>query len=263
MSLGKNPRYRRTLNKRQLEILLVLFEFRFVSVPLVSQYLNKDKSTIYERLLVLEMQDYVYKSYDRSFRLPGRAATYCLAPAGIRALKAAYPELSQAVLRHMNQNKLADRASIDKSLYLFQLYLDLQRCYPHQFENLTRSYMATYKEFIRPLPDLYLEHKQIDKPAYILEIVEARTFSYLLRRRLNTHSDYAIDYAEDWGDGYPTLLFICGNEHTERRLQRMIWNTVGLDIYTTTQERLMSGHKQVWLYEFYEDDDEPPVYREL
>ena len=67
--LGKVPKYRKSISKSQLRLLLIIFKFRFVSSEYIGKQFEKDKSTIYERLFVLEKQGYVRKDYDSTFHL--------------------------------------------------------------------------------------------------------------------------------------------------------------------------------------------------
>ena len=69
--------------------------------------------------------------------------------------------------------------------------------------------------------------------------------SWIIRKRINAHIDYADGEAEYT---HPYLLLVAGNENTEKRIIKMstdlIWDS---EPYTTTEERLLSGKKEVWL----------------
>ncbi len=257
----KDPKYRKHISKSQLRLLLIIFKFRFVSTEYIGSYFIKDKSTIYERLLVLMQQGYVRKDYDSTYRLRQRPAIYSLAPKGIKYIRNNGPkqDLSEAALRNMYKNKTASIELIDHNLNMFKLFLCLRGQYPGIFEIFTKSELSAFADFIRPRPDLYLRRmsKRTIKPGYQLEIIEAGTMTWIIKKRLQAHQSFCEE-SDDWDDNYPTLLLVCGNNNTEKRIQRII-NNGGFyfTIQTTTQERIDSTETKIWLkeYESYWDDE--------
>ena len=122
----------------------------------------------------------------------------------------------------------------------------------------TRSELSAYDHFIRPLPDLYLRraNKRSAKPSYQLETIEAGTYTWIIRKRLQAHQEF-LDESEAWDDNYLTLLFVCGNANTEKRIQRLVLNSYfNFEVYTTTKERLNTNDTKVWLTSYDSDDDE-------
>jgi hypothetical protein len=122
----------------------------------------------------------------------------------------------------------------------------------------TRSELSAYDHFVRPLPDIYIQQasKQSTKPNYQLEIIKAGTFTWIIRKRIQAHQDF-LDESDDWNDDYPILLFVCGNNSTEKRIQRLVLNNYyDFEVYTSTQERLNSGKTKVWLKEYDPDGDD-------
>ncbi|MCA9348405.1 replication-relaxation family protein, partial [Candidatus Saccharibacteria bacterium] len=80
------PKTRYKISSSQLDILLLVLKYRFVSSDILAECLSRDRSTIYERLSVLVDQGYVIKLYDKTYRLRQGPVIYYLAPAGIRYL---------------------------------------------------------------------------------------------------------------------------------------------------------------------------------
>jgi DNA-binding transcriptional ArsR family regulator len=256
--LVKVPKYRKSMSKSQLQLLLVIFKFRFVSSEYIGNWLHKDKSTIYERLYVLEKQGYVHKDYDSTYHLRLRPAIYSLATKGIRYLRDSNVRLHEPALRNMYKNSSASLQLVDHSLNVFKLCILLKYQYPDSFALFTRSELSAFDDFIRPLPDVYLNRasKRSTTPSYQLEIVEAGTLTWIIRKRLQAHQDF-YDESDDWHDAYPALLFVCGNNNTEKRIQRLVLNSfLDFEVYTSTQERINSGKTKVWLKEYDFDGDE-------
>ena len=261
--LVKSPSYRKALNSNQVRLLKVIFKFRFVSIPLLSEYIGKDKSTIYEQLLVLASQDYIAKSYDSSYRLPPRPATYALAAKGIKYLRD-NTDLSQSALRNMYRNKAASEPLVEQSLKTFKVCIQLRRQYPDVFDIFTKSELSQSDKFLRPLSSLWLRRKKWreDKPySYLLEFVDEGTYSWILRKRIQAHENFYDEWDENI---YPYVLFVAGNASTERRIQRILENSFAdFEFYTTTTERLATDSIKIWRQVFEDDENDKPILKVL
>ena len=229
-----------------------------MSSEYVGKFVMKDKSTIYERLFVLVEQGYVRKDYDSTYRLRLRPAIYSLTTKGIKYLRNSEITLSELALRNMYKNSSASSQLVDHSLNVFKLCVVLRSQYPDTFDLFTRSELSAYDGFIRPLPDLYLRraNRRSTKSNYQLEVIEASTYTWMIRKRLQAHQDF-LDESDDWNDDYPTLLFVCGNANTEKRIQRLVLNSYfDFEVCTTTEERLNANSTKVWLTDYDPDDEE-------
>ena len=256
--LVKDSKYRKSISKSQLRLLLVIFKFRFVSSEHIGSWFKKDKSTIYERLFVLVQQGYVRKDYDSTYRLRLRPAVYSLTTKGIKYLRDSDIKLSELALRNMYKNSSANLQLVDHSLNVFKLCILLKKQYLDTFELFTRSELSAYDHFIRPLPDLYLRRvsKRSTKPSYQLEIIKAGIYTWIIRKRFQAHQDF-YEESGPWKDNYPNLLFVCGNANTEKRIQRLVLNSyLDFEVYTTTEERLNTNRAQVWLTDYDSDNGE-------
>lgn len=263
----RHPKYRKQLSDKQSRILKLVFKFRFVSVPLLAECLGKDKSSVYEQLVGLVEQGYLLRQYDSSYRLQLKLATYALTAKGIKYLRdSTNGQLSDTALRNMYKNRTASDQLVVQSLDLFKLWLQLKQQYPDIFDVFTGSEMADATNFVRPLPDLYLQrkNKRSAKPNYFLETIEADTMSWILRKRLQAHEQWLDEHEDVWGDNYPTLLFVCGNTNTEKRIQRMVNNSYfEFEVMTTTDERLTTHEPKVWVHEWDLEWDEELAFNEL
>lgn len=235
------PKQRYSVSKSQLDILLYLLKYRFLNSDLLAELLGKNRSTIYERLFVLEEQGYIAKQYDKTFRIRQRPATYCLAPKGIRYLKNK-ENIERTQLHYKNKYFTDDQ--IDAQLLYVKIGLMLRKHYPDKLDNYTK-YQLNPSDYIKPMPHLLLlVSDDNNMPGYQVEVFPARTLSWRIRRRINQHIDaaYESDYL------YPHLLLVAGNSSTERRIIKMTAELYAdFDIYTTTIDRLLGGDKEIWL----------------
>ncbi len=236
---SQEPKTRYHISKSQIELMLYLLKYRFINSDLLAEVLKKDRSTIYERLSVLVKQGYIAKQYDSTFRLRGRSATYCLAPAGIRYLK--HHDYKRTQLHYKNKNFTDEQ--IDTQLLYVKIWLILRKHYPDKFYGYTK-YQFDPSDYIKPTPHLKLEGKTDKIPDYLVEVFPAFTMSWRIRKRINMHSETA--YESEYT--YPHLLLIAGNISTEKRIIRMTADLYAkFDIFTTTLDRLNSDEKNIWL----------------
>ena len=254
--LVKEPKYRKQLSKSQIKLVGLIGKFRFVTVPLLSEWQSKDKSTIYERLAVLEGQGYVQKRYEKQWRLLGKPAVYSLTAKGLRILRDHFPgHFTEAVLRNQYKNSSASLQLVDHSLAVAKLCLLFKRQYGGTYHLFSKSELDRFPAFLRPLPDLYISTNRTDEDNqlvhYQLETIEAGTFTWIIRKRINAHMGwYEENDEEGWEfeDNYPILLLVCGNESTEKRVHRLTdEGYFDFTIYTTTNERLESNKAEVWV----------------
>lgn len=251
--LVASPKYRRPLNSNQVRVLELCYKFRFVSVNLLAELLGKHRSSVYEGLYVLERQRYIGKRYDKTYRLAGKPASYYLASKGIRYLRE-NTGLDQTTLRNFYKNKSMRQEHVDHCLNVFRIALTLKKQVGNRFSIYTK-YTLNRESFPSPLPELFLERKgNSDKPDYVLDIFEAGTFTWILRKRIRQHEDYA----DESNYRYPNVLFVAGNQSTEHRLFKLTYeNYADFDYLITQQELLLDSEDgTVWIDVKESEEDE-------
>ncbi len=257
--LVASPKYRRPLNSNQIRVLELCYKFRFVSVDLLSLYLKKNRSSIYERLFVLEQQGYVRRRYDKSYRQRGRPASYYLASKGIRYLRE-NTKLNQTVLRNMYKSKGISDEHVDHCLQVLATYIALSKQTKEAFEIFTKYELADFEFFIRPLPDLYLRRKKSKQGTrfdYQLDIFDPNLPFWVIKKRLRAYENHSDEAELDQGETYPYILFVCPTERLEQRIQALLENFYSdFEVYTTTSERILSpgsNSSAVWREVFEEE----------
>ena len=258
--LVKNPSHRKALQNNQITTLKIICKFQFITVPLLSQYLAKDRSTCYEQLLTLVSQEYVHKRYYQSYRIRRLPARYYLADRGLACLKN-QTELSDRLLAVQRRNQMARPQLVEDYLARFALCNQLRRRYPAVFEIFTKTELVVAEDFIRPRPDLYVRPSPAQAQSsveYFVEQLPVGVPSWRLRKRLRTHDDLAAeaDYQ------YPQLLLVCANESTVTRLQKIVaTEQFDLVILTTTLDQFYSDELVIWrqLRWDYDEEAEPQL----
>lgn len=104
-----------------------------------------------------------------------------------------------------------------------------------------------YSAVTRPLCTASIETLSIQstKPSYQLEFIEAGTYTWIIRKRLQAHQDF-LEESDDWDDNDPTLLFVCGNLNTDKLIRRLVLNSyLDFEVYTNTEECLTTNSIKV------------------
>ncbi len=258
-----NVQHRKQLSTGQIKLLGLLGKFRFVTVEIVSSWRDRSKATIYTRLAILENQGYLQKRFEKSWKLLGRPAVYSLTGKGIRMIRDYKPGyFTDAVIRNQYKNRSASLQLMDQNLDMAKLCVQLYKQYEGTYDIFSKSEIDRFEEFIRPLPDLYLRTNRKDEDGqpihYQLETIEAGTFTWMIKKRINAHQDWFDEnYDEDWGfaDNYPNLLLVCEYKSTEKRIHRLTDEAyMDFETWTTTRERFNSREKKIWL-RYYDVDE--------
>jgi hypothetical protein len=230
------------LNSNQIYYLKLLYKFRFATTIQLSQYRKKNESSATQRAInILLDQKYVGCNYDNSYKLQGRAASYYLLTKGIRALKQlSFGELK--VFHGIYKDKSASEQLIGHYLSLSTICNRLKATYGDRLTYFSKSELAPadFDYFPHPLPDSYI---QLGTNEFFLNYFETSRPIFTDVAKIIKYIEYAD--ASEWGDDepLPALRLVCETLALEKRLHkkiRRLSQPSGLDISTTTMERLVS-----------------------
>lgn len=223
----------RTLNPKQLDILYLLYKFRFITGELVAKQ-NHQANAQYTnvRLKILHLQNYIGRNYDSSYRIERRPASYYLLPRGLAVLRAT-PNAKASVIRSIYHDKIASDTFITHSLAIFGLYESFKQTYGVRLAFFTKSDLAGYSAYPKPLPDAYIRldeskngAKNRPEKQFMLEYYEESRPFFLLKRRISQLLEHAED--GDWDitkTDYPTVLIVCDTPALQKRLERHLIRT--------------------------------------
>jgi hypothetical protein len=249
------PTHRKILNKNQLQILYLLYKFRFGTTALfVKSHDTKiSRQYINVRLQILCDQDYIGRRYDGSYRLRGKPATYHLLSKGIKLLRQRLDVFNPKVLKNIGNDRRAKERFVTHCLGVFDIYCSLKELYNDELKFFTGSYLKQPKQayFPQPLPDAYVSFKQDKTKHYLLEFFESSTPFFVLKKR----TAYYVSYTEDnlWSkkSKLPIILLVCENEELRKKVEEQIlqaldrtWKDVAFAM--TTRAELNSGDKAMW-----------------
>jgi hypothetical protein len=246
------------LNKNQHHILMLLFKFRFITIPLLTTYKNLKSNSLHRNFAILVEEKYVYRKFDSSYNMDRKPAVFYLTAKGMAVLKDD-PRINQATLHTFYKNRSLSDAFMQHAVDTLEVYNSLKQAYKDQFEIFARQEVMQFDEFPKTKPDLYLRG---DREYFVVLAHDIPQF--LIKKRL---IEYMTHYDEDgWVHGeYPTLLFICADDSTARRILRFAETTLedaGIDddelgIGVTTIKALRPQQASAAIWRFAGDSSAP------
>jgi hypothetical protein len=264
--MSSNPKYRRPLNDEQLDILELLYKFRFGSNNLIAEYFGKDhRMFAFKRLKILEEQGFIGKRFDSSYRMRAKPAAYYLLPTGARILQERRDSEDEAVnIKGIYKDKSVSETFVQHSLNILSAYNQLKVRYSSTLDFFTKGDLASYEHYPNPLPDAFLSLENKENMQYFfVEILEDSQPFFTAVRKVKKY----IDYKEsgEWAiteTDFPTILFICESVSLHKRLQKQITKmlnktlTDDLVFATTTKEELRTLRDNDAIWQLASEADE-------
>lgn len=242
------------LNQNQLELLLLIYKFRFVSIPLLSKSRKISTVAVFNTLNILLDKKLVFRRYDKSYKFSGKPASFALSKQAILLLKT-HPGLNDTYLHSLYKNPSLSSQFADQCIETYKTYLTLNQQYPDTFSIYTRAELVDYEDsYPEPLPDLVLKRKNSETTPemYFLDLLKDSQL-WLIKKRINT---YIKHYESgDWEEEtHPTVLFVCEDSNVEKKVLEYAEQAKDnafieddeLIIMTTTKKSLHADNKAVW-----------------
>ena len=246
MALKSKQKYvRSSLNAGQIELLELVYKYRFISRQLVADCLNITYgSSIYEKLEVLVKGDYLGKRFDKQLKLQAVPAAYYLTPKGMRYLQS-QPEhdlILDSAIKNSYKDKTVGQDFISHTLNVCKYTNMLRRHYP-ELKVFTRRDMSRYSYFPSQLPDAFLSLplEEGEQPKrFFFDLISDNMPRLALDRRIANYCEFFDEGGWDVTNSeWPILLLLCERTSTEKRAQRYVRATLNrldmedLSAYTT------------------------------
>ena len=259
MSMNESVvKHRRKLNAEQLEVLELLYKFRFGSNDLIAQYFGKkDRSFVFKRLSILLEQGLIGKRFDPSFRLLGKPAAYYLTPAGARALQEQRDATKPIInVKAIYKDKTVKDDFVRQCLDTFAVYNRLRVQYGDRLKFFTRANLnhESFDYFPQPLPDAYFRVRLGgDEKQYFLDFYYDNQLAIASVKKIKKYVEYAEGGTwDDTGTPLPVILAACESSGLQKQLQRRVaagmdssWNDE-LIFATTTKAELFKREPAIW-----------------
>ncbi len=243
-------------NKVQVEILKLVYTFRFISVPLIAELRRVNEAATLRTLETLYNKGLLSKKFDKTYRLLGKPASYCLTTSGVRFVSD-YIEVNMKYAHSMYKNTSVTDNFVNQSLSILATYVILSETYPDTFTCFTRAETIDLERFFpRTLPNLYLRRNESSDSRpnhYFLDILSGNQ-KHIIYKKINMYLDhYEAGYWED--DEYPTMLLVLDNVYVEDVARKIIEDRMDsrylseedVIILTTTRKALLSAtNTDIW-----------------
>jgi len=226
--VSDDPTHRKKVNSKQLELLHILYRFRFATTDQIAAYLGKKNGTrVYRRVMILVEQGYIGRNYEPEYRKQDMPASYFLRSKGIAALKKRDDKTySQKVLHNIYKDAGASEQFVQSSLTIFDSYNRLKSQYGESLQFFTKSDLAGFESahFPGQLPDAYIRlNSKSGLKQFFLDVHSIDQPLFKMPKRIKSYIDH-LD-SEVWsatGEPQPKVLAICDRASTQKRLQSRI-----------------------------------------
>jgi hypothetical protein len=216
----------RKLNQNQIDVLLLLYKFRFATSNLLTQKLKlQHRNSINSRLQILEEQEYIGRRYDKSYKMMNKPASYFMLPKGFAALRG-MDGISNNVLKNMYKDAQATDGFVERSLVIFGVYNKLESIFGQRFDMFSRSELTGMENMPEILPDGLIrlktsESTRANERYFFLHYAEERQPLFAISNVITKQLEYGD--SDDWQELFgkpPVTILMCNTTSLERRLHR-------------------------------------------
>ena len=218
---------RSVLRQGQIEILGLLYKYRFGSRQLIAESLKvKAGSNIYEKLNVLIKYGFIAKRYDKSLRLQGLPAAYYLTPKGLKTLQSldAWNYITEATIRSSYRDKGISQSFINHTLDVYSYTNMLAKTYP-TLKVFTRRDMSRYSYFPNNPPDAFLSLKTGEETTpkrFFFDFISETTPRAAINHRIAQYIKFFDEGGwNETNSDLPKLLFLVETIATKKRLLKV------------------------------------------
>jgi len=219
---------RSTLKQGQIDILELLYKYRFGSRQLLADSLGiKAGSSLHEKLQVFIKHGYIAMRLEKKLKLHGTPAAYYLTPKGLRTL-AALPDhdyITDSMIKGSYKDSTVTQPFVTQTLRVYAQANRLTVAYPNLKVFLRRD-MSRYSYFPKPLPDAFLSlpiSKGTPLKRFFLDVIPDSLPTKPLYQRITSYAEFFDEGGwERVSDEPPILLLTCETGTTERRVRRAV-----------------------------------------
>lgn len=246
-----------TLSTQQLQLLLFIAKFRFVTIADIQTHFGlSSRGSVHTKCRILLEHGYIAAQYDKSYKLIARSAAYYLTPKGLRAIQPQAPYITDSVIKNAYSDTNANQQFVDSCFTICRLALSLQNAYP-TMKVLTARQLADFDYFPRPLPGLYLANIEAGETRryFLYYLKNVTRYDIAVRACLQKLISYRESGEYDIsGNEFPTILFVCDSAAIEQLVRRLMPKLLNrsfesLDVLTTSTTALLetrAGESEIW-----------------
>lgn len=241
----------RGLTDKQLDVLKLLFRFRFGTAELIAQSQGGvSLQTVRTRLNSMLDSELIIQKREGKDKIQGKPAVYWLSTKGRRKLRDNdQSKYSERALNAIRGNRNSSDAFITRQLKIFRISNKLETALGDSFVFLTKSNLAAEKFDYLPevKPDALIRLTEVDR-SFFMYYLDQSVPDFASIRRVAPVFEYEkvgkweVETEED----LPGVLLVCGSNRLETVMRKRISklsvdHESDLTFATTTEEKLMTG----------------------
>ncbi len=237
-----------TITPKQLEILLLLYRFRFLNrLQLQILLKHKDTKRINTWLKDLTDKKIVGRHYSTKLKENTKPAIYYLMTKSKSLLIDQNGIDNKLLLKRIYREKTRSQRLIDHSVLLANFYLDLQKTITDEkLHFFTKTDLSTHYYLPYNRPDGYIAKEGKTTKRYFLEIIDDGTPRFMIRKKIEQYIEYydAGTWQEKTGHQFPAILFLCPSDLMKDFLHRHLSQVmeeeaqVEIDFYLSTVDKI-------------------------
>jgi predicted transcriptional regulator len=236
------------LTNQQVRILKLLFKFRFLTTPTLSDIMKVQRPSAYEALEQLVQKELLTKVYKPEYRIDRRPAYYYLNKAGVTTVRKVL-DVKESVVHALYKNDEMTDEFIQHSIKLAQCYSAITRFLPESTDIFSKTEINRFGQFPKNRPDMYI--RTPDGREVIVVIADDKPL-YIVRKRLEEILTHSED--EGWEGDYPTVCFVLKDNSaknsflytTFKKLDAMGMDVDNFNVLATTLTSFSADDSQIW-----------------
>ena len=205
------------LSEKQINILIVIYRFRFITIPLLAKYNEVSNQSIAGSLKVLEESGLINKRYNSSYKLQGKAARYFLSPKAIKLFKD-NDDINQHSLNLFYKTKLLSEDAVDSHIQTLQTYIDYRAKLTSNYTLKTKYELYKHEDQPDPPSDIYAR-SNIKQQSDIFIEIHNNSQAFIIQKRLTYLAEFI---EENYEDNQPKVILITNNNN--KKLGKIIEN---------------------------------------
>jgi hypothetical protein len=219
------------LTKTQLQILYLLYRFRFLTRTQIQTLLNhKVSHRIKAWLKDLTEKEFLARIYTPDAKNITKPAIYYLTSKSIPLLKE-NKDLHKKIIRKFYREMKRSEEFIEKCLIVADIYLHFLSNYQKENPSLNFYTESDLVEFdYLPNPTCYVSIEQISKKTvrYFIEVIDSNTNKYQRELLIKKYLDYLDE--DTWGTvtqyPFPVILLVTSDQRLKRSLEKHLEESV-------------------------------------
>jgi hypothetical protein len=239
------------ITQKQLDILLLLYRFRFLNTKIIQLLLkHKLPTRIQEWLKDLTDKRYLHQFYDKSsFVTRTKPAIYCLSTKARKILKK-QKECNAYILTNLYRERQRSIRFQEHCCDIALIFYQTKKRYKNNtiFDFFTKVELVGYMHFPQPLPDAYFAIKQKGKKIqrYFLELFDEKIPRRFIKSKIRR---YITSSEGEWNEQthveFPPVLLVAQNLCEQKKIMRAAKTVLNeeysdLSFYTTIKDQILA-----------------------